>query len=87
MLTKIAREYEVQRLVGQCPGLRTILGQNLNTGVSVLAGVGIEVYAETRSRPGSVHKYAVSATQIQKGLRGIHRMKKSFTSTSQTPFR
>jgi len=54
-------------LVGQCPGLRTILGQNLNTGVSVLAGVGIEVYAETRSRPGSVHKYAVSANQIQKG--------------------
>jgi hypothetical protein len=41
MLTKIAREYEVQRLVGQCPGLRTILGQNLDSGVSVLAGIGI----------------------------------------------
>jgi len=75
MLTKIAREYEVQRLVGQCPGLRTILGQNLDSGVSVLAGIGIGL-CRNAFPTGIVHKLAVSATQIQKGLRGIHRMKK-----------
>lgn len=65
MLKEIAREYDIERLLPDSPGLRTILLYDRDFRMRHVLGFRIQIHSKLLARRYRINELAISAAKIQ----------------------